>query len=75
MRTASLALLAALCALARGGRGPWKAISREAETAADRFSEKVGGNLAMPLFKACQEECKKSSDSKCARGCHERCRR
>ena len=39
------ALLAACFALAFGGRGPWRAISREAETAADIISQREGGAL------------------------------
>ena len=35
------ALLAACFALACGGRGPWRAISREAETAADIISPRL----------------------------------
>ena len=39
----AVALLAACFALACSGRGPWRAISREAETAADIISQREGG--------------------------------
>ena len=45
----AVALLAACFALACGGRGPWRAISREAETAADIISQREGGALTAPL--------------------------
>ena len=58
-------------ALACGGRGPWRAISREAETAADIISQREGGALTAPLRERCAEQCKKSTDEKCTRACHE----
>ena len=45
----AVVLLAACFALACGGRGPWRAISREAETAADIISQREGGALTAPL--------------------------
>ena len=44
-----VALLAACFALACGGRGPWRAISREAETAADIISQREGGALTSAI--------------------------
>ena len=39
--------------------------------AADIISQREGGALTAPLRERCAEQCKKSTDEKCTRACHE----